>query len=83
MHLKAILCLCLASGLLGCAGVNYGHRVMEPVDQEAMDANSARVRQTEREERAEFRRERRERLMDEADAVRRAHGNNSPVYIIR
>ncbi|MDO5653028.1 MAG: hypothetical protein Q4G39_02885 [Brachymonas sp.] len=79
---KLCLGLTAALTLAGCAGVHYGHMRMEPVDQRAMDAASAQVRQAEREERAEARKERREMLMDEADAIRRAGGTQRPVYII-
>lgn len=78
---KLFVSFAVLSVTVGCAGVHYGYKRVENVDQAAMDADSARVRQAEREERAEYRRERREMLMDEADAVRRARGDN-PVYIL-
>lgn len=83
MYIRSVIGLCLACGLAGCAGVNYAHRTVGPVDQEAMNEASARVRQAEREERAERRRERREELMDQADAIRRAYDGKPPIYIIR
>lgn len=79
--LKLILSLSVASVVCGCAGVHYGYKRLDNVDQATMDAQSERVRNAEREERAERRRERREELMDGADAVRRAHGNRR-VYIL-
>lgn len=79
--MKAMIVLCAACCLVGCAGVNYAHRTIGPVDQAAMDADSAAVRKAERAERAERRKERREEMMDQADAINRAYGNRN-VYVI-
>lgn len=46
-----------------------------------MRADSQRVQRDERVERAERRRERREEMMDEADAIKRAYGNQK-IYIL-
>lgn len=81
--MKWIAYLCTAYVLTGCAGVNYAHKTVGPVDQQAMDADSARVQRAEREERAERRHERREELMDQADAIQRANRGRRPIYIIR
>ena len=81
--MKLIIGLCLICSLAGCAGRHYSYRSVGPVDQAAMDADSARIRKAEREERAERRHERRQDMMDEADAIRRANGNRCTVYIIR
>lgn len=83
LNTKSILGLCIACSLMGCAGRHYSYRTVDSVDQAAMDADSARIRKAEREERAERRRERRQEMMDEADAIRRAHGNRRNIYIIR
>ena len=43
---------------------------------------SVRIREAERQERAEFRQEDRESLMDQADAIQRATGGNAAAYLV-
>ena len=79
---KLLLIASCCTAFAGCTGIGYGDRQVGPVDQAALDADSARVQKSERKERAEYRKERRQDMMDEADAIRRANGNKPPVYII-
>ena len=72
-----LVCAVLLS-LTGC--VTYGGQrfIPSPEQEAAMQADSRRVQN---DERAERRRERREEMMDEADAINRAYGNRK-VYIL-
>ena len=74
--------LFLAAGMTGC--VSYGHSSFAPTQGQAaqMEAESHRVQDTERVERAERRAEHREDMMNEADAINRARGDRN-VYIMR
>ena len=69
-----LVCAVLLS-LTGC--VTYGGQrfIPSPEQEAAMQADSRRVQNDER------RRERREEMMDEADAINRAYGNRK-VYIL-
>ena len=78
---KVLLVTACAALVSGCTGISYGDRHLPPVDQAAMNADSARIQQSERTERAELRKERREEMMDAADAIRRARGDVAPVYV--
>lgn len=83
MKLSTIgLVMCLLS-LNAC--VSYADKQFNPTPehQARMADDKARVDADERAERAEARRERREMLMDEADAIHRANEGTRPVYIIR
>ena len=69
-----LLSLVLAASLTGC--VTYGTQHFNPTPEQsaAMEADSRAVQAAERAER-------REEMMDEADAINRAYGNRK-VYIL-
>ncbi|MBY6283227.1 hypothetical protein K6120_03575 [Neisseria flava] len=79
---KTILMSLVLSALVGCSPT-YGnmHFLPSPEQEATMRADSQRVQRDERVERAERRRERREEMMDEADAIKRAYGNQK-IYIL-
>ncbi|WP_373742248.1 hypothetical protein [Neisseria sp.] len=78
---QATLALLLAAGLSGC--ISYGHQrvAISPEQEAAMADDSRRVQDAERAERAERRGERRQEMMDEADAIHRAYGNRN-IYLV-
>lgn len=79
--LKTLSALLATVGLLSAC--SYGHRAFVPTpgQEVAMHADSQRVQDEERAERAERRREYREVIMDEAEAHRRAH-QGKKIYIL-
>ena len=79
---KTVLMSLVLSVLVGCSPTYGNMRFLPSPEQEAtMRADSQRVQRDERVERAERRRERREEMMDEADAIKRAYGNQK-IYIL-
>ncbi|MEJ3959792.1 hypothetical protein WGP40_05530 [Brachymonas sp. G13] len=79
-HLSLLLMLSI--GLSACTSIVTGHRQIDSAAAADLAVQSAQIRAAERQERAEFRQEERESLMDQADAIQRATGGNAAAYLI-
>ena len=80
-HTLSILLL-LSAGLSACTSVTTGYRQIDDSASVGMASASARIREAERQERAEFRQEERESMMDQADAIQRATSGGSVTYLM-
>ena len=80
--MKKTLLLLVSVALLG-ACTYADQRFVSHQSPEELRANAEAVNRAERAERAERRGERREEMMDTAEAIRRANQGNNNVYIYR
>lgn len=71
-----------SASLSACTAVTTGYRQIDASVSADMARESVRIREAERQERAEFRQEDRESLMDQADAIQRATGGNAAAYLV-